>query len=90
MRLYSANLKNDRTRLVREENLVIGDVLIGRTSQAIRVFIYTGNSTWIILHETNGDRTNILTAAASFTTICENILYFGRDFAILRPSFVVE
>lgn len=90
MRVYSANLKNDRTRLVREENLVIGDVLVGRTSSAIRVFIYTGNSTWIILHDADGDGRGDFTAPSSFATICENILYFGRDFAVLRPSFVVE
>ncbi len=80
-RVYSGQLKNDRTRLLGDQNLVVGDILIGRTSSAIRVFIYLGDSTFVQLHGTTE-----LPEASSFSTICENIMYFGRDFAVLRPS----
>ena len=83
MRFYSKNTQHDRTRLLREHNLLIGDVLIGRTSSSVKIYIYAGNGELLPLDSGIGE-------AADFTTISERILYFGRDFAVLRPSQVME
>jgi hypothetical protein len=82
-RVYSGHLQGDRTRLLKEHNLVVGDILIGRTSSAERVYIYIGNSTFLNL-------TDGIVEVTDFSKLCENILYYGRDFAVLRPSAVMN
>lgn len=83
MRFYSKNNQRDRTRLLREHNLVIGDVLIGRTSSSANIYIYAGEGELLLLSSGIGD-------AADFATLRERIMYFGRDFAVLRPSQIIE
>lgn len=79
MRFDSSEKTHDRTRLLREHNLVIGDVLIARKSSAVNVYIYAGDGSLILLNSGVGDSVN-------FTTTAETIMYYGRDFAVLRPS----
>ena len=83
MRFYSKNNQHDRTRLLREHNLLIGDVLIGRTSSSVNIYIYAGDGNLLLLNSGVGN-------AVNFTTVSERIMYFGRDFAVLRPSQVFE
>ena len=83
MRFYSANKLYDRTRLLKAHNLIVGDVLIARSSSAENVYIYAGDGNLILLNSGVG-------AAADFTSLAERILYYGRDFAVLRPSQVME
>lgn len=87
-RVYSGQLKHDRTRLVMEQNLVVGDIIVGRTSSAERIFMYVGDATLICLYSTS--TIELFSTASSFSTICENIMYYGRDFAVLRPSMVLD
>ena len=83
MRFYSANNQHDRTRLLREHNLIVGDVLIGRTSSAVNIYIYAGEGELLLLNSGIQD-------APDFVTLRERIMYYGRDFAVLRPSQIIE
>ena len=82
MRFDSSDNQNDRTKLLKEHNLVVGDVLIGRTSSSVNIYIWAGDAGFILLNSGVG-------TAPDFTTLAERILYYGRDFAVLRPSFVI-
>ena len=81
MRFDSSAKLRDRTRLLKEHNLVVGDILIGRTSSSVNIYIWAGDAGLILLNSGIGN-------AVDFVTISERIMYFGRDFAVLRPSFV--
>lgn len=83
MRFDSSAKLYDRTRLLKPHNLVVGDILIGRTSSAEHVYIYAGDGVLISLTDGIGK-------TADFTTLSERIMYYGRDFAVLRPSFVMQ
>lgn len=80
-RIYSGDNKGDRTRLVREGDLVVGDVIIGRMSSSISIQIYVGGA-FITLTSGIADDTLSLEAR------CERLMFYGRDFCILRPSYV--
>ena len=83
MRFDSSAKLYDRTKLLKPHNLVVGDILIGRTSSAERVYIYVGGGELLLLDSGVGDPVN-------FQKLSENIMYFGRDFAVLRPSYVMD
>ena len=82
LRFDSSEKLYDRTRLLKEHNLVVGDVLIARSSSSVNIYIWAGDAGLILLNSGVG-------SAVDFTTISERILYFGRDFAVLRPSQVI-
>ncbi len=75
---------SDRTRLARESNLVVGDVLIRKTSQEDQIYIYAGDGEFYNL--TNGYKKDTITAKERL----ETCLATGYCYAILRPSFAVE
>ncbi len=83
MRFDSSGKLYDRTRLLKTHNLIVGDVLIARSSSAENVYIYAGDGNLILVNSGIG-------ATADFATLSERIMYYGRDFAVLRPSFVTE
>ncbi len=83
MRFDSSAKLYDRTKLLKPHNLVVGDVLIARTSSAEYVYIYAGDGALIPLTSGIGN-------AADFKTNSERIMYYGRDFAVVRPSYVIE
>ncbi len=83
MRFDSSAKLYDRTKLLKTHNLVVGDVLIARTAAAERVYIYVGDGELLLLDSGVGD-------PADFQKLSENIMYFGRDFAVVRPSYVIE
>lgn len=73
-----------RTRLPVERNLVIGDVIIGRTLSSYTVYMYVG-----------GDRLINLKSGIVYDTVetserLERYLGYGYYFAALRPSFTLE
>ena len=71
----------DRTKLLKPHNLVVGDILIARSSSAENVYIYLGDGILVSLNNGVGK-------ASDFKTLSERIMYFGRDFAVLRPSYI--
>ena len=83
MRFDSSGKLYDRTKLLKTHNLIVGDVLIARSSSAENVYIYAGDGNLILVNSGIG-------ATADFATLAERIMYYGRDFAVLRPSFVTE
>ncbi len=75
---------NLRTRLARENNLVIGDIYIGRTSSATTVWIYMG-----------GDHFYKITSGISLDTITVNNRLergagYSYYYAVLRPSYGID
>lgn len=82
MRFDSSAKLYDRTKLLKEHNLVVGDILIGRTASAEYVYIYVGDGQLIALNSGVG-------SAADFKGLSERIMYYARDFAVLRPSYVI-
>ena len=84
-RIQSNDLfEGDRTRQVREQNLVVGDVILGATSSSIGVLMYVGGDRYITLTSGFGvDSIDILTRG-------ERFLGYARYCAVLRPSMVIE
>lgn len=71
------------TRLAREENLVVGDVLVGRTSSATNIYIYLGDGLcWSLA--TNAEDT------AGLATRLERFVGYRNCWAVLRPSMTLE
>ena len=83
MRVDSTDTPNDRTKMLKVHNLVVGDVLICRTNSAEYVYMYAGDGYLINLTEGVG-------VEADFENLAQRILYYGRNFAVVRPSFVFE
>ncbi len=81
---------SERTRLVTEGNLSVGDVILAEWSGGNRIYIYTGNSTLVLADEageikklTIGD--NIFGEGAD--NILVSLIAYDR-FAVLRPSML--
>ena len=75
---------NLRTRLGRQENLVVGDIFIGRTSSATTVWIYVG-----------GDNFYKITGGITLDTIpidtrLERGAGYSFYYAVLRPSYGID
>ncbi|MBR2930926.1 MAG: DUF11 domain-containing protein [Clostridia bacterium] len=83
MRFDSSDKLHDRTRLLREHNLVAGDVLLARTSSSEYVYVWGGDG--VLYNLTSG-----ISEVADFGQLAERLLYYGRDFAVLRPSYILE
>ena len=73
-----------RTRLPREHNLVIGDILVRKTLENEQVMIYAGNGQFYDLSD--GVKPDSLTVKRRL----ETCLATGNCYAILRPSFVLK
>lgn len=73
-----------RTRLPREHNLVIGDILVRKTLENEQVMIYAGNGLFYDLSD--GVKPDSLTVKRRL----ETCLATGNCYAILRPSFVLK
>ncbi len=83
MRVDSAAKLYDRTKMLKPHNLIVGDILLARTNSKEYVYIYAGEGNLINLTDGIG-------ASADFETYAARIMYYGRNFAVLRPSYVFE
>ena len=78
-RLWASEFANDRTRLAKEQDLQIGDVLLGKTSSAEVVMLYLGKDIGFV---------NMGTLAADTVPVAnrlERLLAYGYYYAIMRP-----
>ncbi len=83
MRVDSAAKLYDRTKMLKPHNLIVGDVLMARTNSAENVYIYIGDG--YLINLTNG-----VGVEADFANLSQRILFYGRNFAVVRPSFVID
>ncbi len=83
-RNYVTTAWSNRTRLAREHNLVVGDILIRKTTQQEQIFIYAGDGKFYNL--TDGFALD----AYSANVRLETCLATGNSYAILRPSFSMK
>ena len=70
------------TRLPREDNLIVGDILLGRTSSSNSVYIYLGNGLCWSLSSNKADTIDI-------NARLERSFGYKNYWAILRPSLVI-
>ena len=83
-RLWASEFANDRTRLAREQDLQIGDVLLGRTSSSQVIYLYLGEELGFVSMSTLAQDT--VTVAARL----ERLLAYGNYYAIMRPMQALE
>jgi hypothetical protein len=83
MRVDSAAKLFDRTKMLKPHNLIVGDILMARTNSAENVYIYIGDG--YLINITNG-----VGVEADFDNLSQRIMFYGRNFAVVRPSFVIE
>ena len=80
---------NRRIRLVTEDHLEVGDVILAEYGDESVVFVYTGEGTLVTIDSTGGVCSTVTITGDAFS--CENILVtliaYDR-FAVLRPSMV--
>lgn len=84
---YGNASDNDRTRIVSEGELAIGDIILARWSGGNVVYVYTGNSKLLTLE--NGVCKELTIGDDIYGTDADNILislYGYNQFAVLRPS----
>ncbi|MBO5946480.1 MAG: DUF11 domain-containing protein [Clostridia bacterium] len=72
-----------RTRLAKEEHLIVGDIYIGRTSSAYVVYMYLGGDTFISLTTMKADTVDI-------SGRLERGPAYSYYYAVLRPSYYFE
>ena len=72
---------NVRTRLARQDSLVVGDIFIGRTSSATTIWIYVGGDNFYKI--TSG----ITLDTVSVNTRLERGAGYAYYYAVLRPSY---
>ena len=82
-RVDSAAKLYDRTKMLKPHNLIVGDVLVARTNAAESVYIYIGDG--YLINLTNG-----VGVEADFDNLSQRIMFYGRNFAVVRPSFVID
>ena len=81
---------NERTRIVSEDELAIGDIILAKWSGGDVVYVYTGNSTLLTVE--NGVCKALTIGDDIYGSDADNILIslYGYDqFAVLRPSMAV-
>jgi uncharacterized repeat protein (TIGR01451 family) len=76
-----SGMSGDRTRLLKEQNLTVGDVIISRTSSALRIFLYVGGDKLINISSTPALDT------VSVNVRCSYLLAYYKYYGVLRPSF---
>ncbi len=81
--LASKGNENIRTELAKSEHLVVGDVLIGRTSTATTAYLYLGGDYFINLNTLANDSVTVNARLER----CPAYAYF---YAVVRPTFVTE
>ena len=74
---------NDRTKMLKEHNLIVGDILLARTNSKASVYIYAGDG--MLINLTDG-----LGVEANFENLSQRIMFYGRNFGVLRPSYVFD
>ncbi len=82
-RFDSTYKQNDRTKMLKPHNLIVGDILLARTNSKSSVYIYAGDG--MLINLTDG-----LGVEANFENLSQRIMFFGRNFGVLRPSYVIE
>ena len=75
---------NLRTRLARQDSLVVGDIFIGRTSSATTIWIYVGGDNFYKI--TSG----ITLDTVSINTRLERGAGYAYYYAVLRPSYGID
>ena len=82
-RLSSPPNEDKRTALARPEHLVVGDILIGRTSSSRVLYMYIGDGTMVSLTTLANDTTEI-------SLRLERLPAYAYHYAIFRPSYGIE
>jgi hypothetical protein len=75
---------NKRTRLARVDNLVIGDLFIGRTSSSTSVWIYLGGDNFYSISS------SISLDSSTVNTRLERGGGYAYYYAVLRPSYGIK
>ncbi|MBO5867733.1 MAG: C40 family peptidase, partial [Oscillospiraceae bacterium] len=83
-RLWASEFANDRTRLGKEQDLQIGDVLFGKTSSSEGIMLYLGEDLGFVNMSTLADDT------VSVAARLERLLAYGYYYAIMRPMQALE
>ena len=84
-RVWSQMWQHQRTSLPRQQDLQVGDVLVGRTSTTWELYLYLGQELGFV---------NMTTATLEADTLTvplrlERLLGYGHYFAILRPAMTM-
>lgn len=83
-RLWASEFANDRTRLAREQDLQIGDVLLGRTSSSQVIYLYLGEDIGFVSMST------LAQDSVSVAGRLERILAYGNYYAVMRPMQALQ
>ena len=84
-RMWTPMWQHDRTRLPKEQDLQVGDVLIGRTLTGAVLYLYAGEQLGFVDLTTAALEPDTLTAQRQL----ESLPGYGYYFAILRPSMAL-
>ena len=76
-------INGDRTRLAREQSMVVGDVLVVRFSSSDGMYMYVGNGEFINLLNTS-----LASDTYTATVRLSRMNAVGNYFAVLRPSLM--
>lgn len=76
---------NERSRLVCEKNLAVGDVIIAETGDTIDVFVYVGDGELISVSSENGAAELVEIGTNEYKNILVSLISYDR-YVILRPS----
>ena len=85
-RMWTPRWQQDRTRLPKEHDLQVGDVLIGRILSSRVIYMYLGEELGFV----NLSTATLDASAVTAEKQLERLLGYGYYFAILRPSFAME
>ena len=83
-RLWASEFANDRIRLAKEQDLQIGDVLLGRTSSSRSIYLYLGEDIGFINMSTLEPDT------VSVPARLERLLAYAYHYAIMRPMQALQ
>ena len=76
---------NRRTSLASSENLVVGDIFLGRTSSSRTIFIYLGDNLFYSLATVN-----LTVDSISADTRLERGPGYAHYYVIVRPSYAFD
>ena len=87
-RLWASEFENDRTRLAKEQDLQIGDVLLGRVSSTASVtrpiYLYLGKEIGFI------NMSSLTADTVSVANRLERLLAYSYYYAIMRPMQALQ
>ena len=91
----SLDTDNERTRLISEEELSVGDIIFANykpgTTNLANIFVYVGNSTLVTLPASNSPCEAVTIGDNIYGVNADNVLIslFGYNrFAVVRPSMI--